>query len=63
MFDDDAGREWQKILTRMLVLLDGMDEENPLYEEWTEKERSAAMDNAKEEFFRILGRIWWDLWD
>ena len=63
MFDDDAGREWQKILTRMLVLLDAMDEENPLYEEWSEKERSAAMDNAKEEFFRILGRVWWDLWD
>ena len=63
MFDDDAGREWQKILTRMLVLLDKMDEDNPLYEEWSEKEKSAAMDNAKEEFFRILGRVWWDLWD
>jgi hypothetical protein len=63
MFDDDAGREWQKILTRMLVLLDEMDEENPMYEEWGIKERDAAMNNAKEEFFRILERVWWDLWD
>ena len=47
----------------MLVLLDGMDEENPLYEEWSEEERSAAMNNAKEEFFRILERVWWNLWD
>ena len=63
MFDDDAGREWQKILTRMLVLLDEMDEENPRYEEWGIKERDAAMNSAKEEFFRILGRVWWNLWD
>lgn len=63
MFDDDAGREWQKILTRMLVLLDEMDEENPMYEEWDYKEADAARDNAKEEFFRILKRVWWNLWD
>lgn len=63
MFDDDAGREWQKILTRMLVLLDEMDEENPIYEEWDIKERDAVMDSAKKEFFRILGRVWWNLWD
>lgn len=59
----EASDEWRRILTRMLVLLDAMDEENPLYEEWSEEERSAAMDNAKEEFFRILERVWWDLWD
>lgn len=63
MFDDEAAREWQKILTRMLVLLDGMDEENPLYEDWDYEEADAARDNAKEEFFRILGRVWWNLWD
>lgn len=59
----EASDEWRRILTRMLVLLDAMDEENPLYEEWSEKERSAAMNNAKEEFFRILERVWWNLWD
>ena len=63
MFDDEAGKEWQKILTRLLVLLDAMDEENPLYEDWDYKEADAARDNAKEEFFRILGRVWWNLWD
>ena len=61
--DKEASDEWRRILTRMLVLLDGMDEENPLYEEWSEEERSAAMNNAKEEFFRILERVWWNLWD
>ena len=61
--DKEASKEWRRILTRMLVLLDAMDEENPLYEEWSEEERSAAMDNAKEEFFRILERVWWNLWD
>ena len=63
VFDDEAGREWQKILTRLLILLDEMDEENPMYEEWSMGKKDVAMDNAKEEFFRILGRIWWNLWD
>lgn len=61
--DSESADEWRKILTRMLVLLDGMDEDNPMYEKWGFREREAAMENAKEEFLRILGRIWWNLWD
>lgn len=63
MFDDEAAREWQKILTRMLVLLDEMDEDNPKYEGWSMKDEDEAREKAKEEFFRILGRVWWNLWD
>lgn len=61
----EASDEWRRILTRMLVLLDAMDEENPVYEDWgwDYKEADAVRDNAKEEFFRILGRVWWNLWD
>lgn len=60
---EEVNNEWRRILTRMLMLLDAMDEENPLYEKWNYKEADAARENAKEEFFRILSRVWWNLWD
>ena len=56
---------WDDIISRMIELLDLMDENNTLYhnEEYDYKRTQESMDNAKEEFFELFAKYFWCLWD
>lgn len=54
---------YNKILDRMVELLDLMEEDNILYEELNYEEVDAARDNAKNEFFELFSKYFYTFWD
>ncbi len=56
-------QKWNSELDKMLVLLDDMDEDNPKYEEMVDKESFNQMVKAKDEFFSLFSKYFYDLWD
>ena len=61
---DSANEEtYNKILDRMIDLLNKMDENNPIYDDmdWTIKIKS--MNDAKDEFFKLFSEHFYNLWD
>lgn len=61
--------EWNKIVNRMIELLDLMDESNPKYDtkEYENLEgmlrQDKEMNTAKEEFFSLFSKYFYYLWD
>lgn len=56
---------WDNIISRMIELLDLMDETNPIYhtEEYDYKRTDESLTNAKNEFFKLFSEHFWNLWD
>ena len=58
---DDNKIEYNKVLDKMLSLLDQMDEDN--YGDVNYTERYELMDSAKNEFFELFSEYFYGLWD
>lgn len=55
---------WDDIISRMIELLDLMDENNPKYEEYCDfRKTNKEMNEAKDEFFKLFSEHFWNLWD
>ena len=52
-----------EVLDNMIDLLDKMDELNPIYDNMDWKEKDEAIVNAKNEFFKLFSKYFYDLWD
>lgn len=66
--NEEANAEiWDKIIDRMIELLDLMQEDCSKYEHYEGieglKKRHKEMDAAKCEFFNLFSKHYWDLWD
>lgn len=59
--------KWDGIISRMIELLDDMDENNPKYdtdEYWCKwKKQQKAINAAKDEFFQLFSEYFFALWD
>lgn len=70
-FQNEEANEavWDRIIERMIELLDLMQEDCPQYEHYDSevleglKKKSEEMDAAKDEFFRLFSKHYWNLWD
>ena len=60
---DKNTEKWYSIIDRMLELLDLMDESNPEYEGMNYSEQANTMNKAKDEFFELFSRHFYNLWD
>ena len=55
---------WDDIVSRMIELLDLMDENNPKYKKYDDRRKmNKEMDEAKDEFFKLFSEYFWCLWD
>lgn len=71
--EEENVRLWNEKIDHMIQLLDDMDEDNPKYDipddipvkEMIEQEKEYynQRDKAKDEFFDIFSKLFWDLWD
>ena len=55
--------KWHSIIDRMLELLDLMDETNPRYDNEDYSYIDSEMDAAKNEFFELFSKYFYNLWD
>lgn len=58
--------KWESIVNRMIELLDDMDEYSPKYDNYKFedlKRKNAEMEAAKNEFFELFSKYFYDLWD
>lgn len=64
---DLSEEEWDKIIDRMIELLDLMDECNPKYESEEYvlgcNKQYKEMEEAKDEFFQLFAKHFYSLWD
>lgn len=63
-FDNEKNHEANnKLFDDMLVLLDEMDEHNPIYENMDTQEEYITKEIAKNQFFKLFSRHFYELWD
>lgn len=68
-FQDEAAnckrneQEYNKILDRMIELLNLMDETNPIYNDMDWQEVDKKHNAAKDEFFELFSKHFYGLWD
>lgn len=55
--------KWNGIISRMIELLDKMDECNEMYDDMEYADKFAFMTVAKEEFFKLFSEYFYHLWD
>lgn len=55
--------KWNSIVDRMIELLDNMDECNPKYDSMKYLETDKAINQAKDEFFELFSKYFYNLWD
>lgn len=55
--------EWDKTISRMIALLGDMDENNPEYDDLSLAEIYQRQQVAKNEFFALFSKYFYDLWD
>jgi hypothetical protein len=55
--------KWYGIIDRMVELLDLMDEQNVRYEDSDYKWQDDEMNRAKNEFFELFSKYFYNLWD
>ena len=63
---EDNESKWNSIVERMIELLDDMDEENPIYEYeygYDFIKKYEAIEQAKNEFFELFSKYFYELWD
>lgn len=60
-------QDWNGIINKMIDLLDQMDENNPKYDIDDDKESfdkiGKSINVAKDEFFELFSKYYYDLWD
>lgn len=61
--EDENHEAYNKILDKMIELLDQMDESNPIYDDMDWDERDKMQVNAKNEFFKLFSEYFYNLWD
>lgn len=54
---------WNSIIDRMIEMLDYMDECNPIYSEMDYCQEEQMKEKAKNEFFALFSKYFYDLWD
>ncbi len=54
---------WETTISKMISLLDDMDENNPKYEKMDMIEQNEALEKAKNEFFELFSKYFYCLWD
>ncbi len=54
---------WNSIIDEMLLLLDEMDETNELYKNMKYKDIHKNMEEAKDKFFILFSKYFYELWD
>lgn len=54
---------YNNILDKMIELLDQMDENNKIYNNMDWKTKDKLMNDAKNEFFKLFSKYYYDLWD
>lgn len=54
---------YDNILDKMIELLDQMDENNKIYDNVDWKTKDKLMNDAKDEFFKLFSKYYYDLWD
>ena len=52
-----------ELFDNMIDLLNKMDERNPIYENKSTNDKELLMENAKENFFILFSKYFYDLWD
>lgn len=60
---DENETKWYSIIDRMVELLDLMDEQNVRYEDTDYKWQLTEMDAAKDEFFKLFSKYFYNLWE
>lgn len=55
--------EWDLILFEMEMWLNLMDEDSPEYDDLDELTKIDKMNKAKDEFFKLFSKYFYDLWD
>ena len=60
-------QDWNGIVNKMIDLLDQMDENNPKYDVGDDKDSfdkiGKSINAAKNEFFELFSKYYFDLWD
>lgn len=54
---------WYNTLDKMIELLNLMDENNPVYDNCDWKKTHESMEKAKDEFFKLFSKYFYNLWD
>ena len=54
---------WNSTIDKLISSLEKMDENNPDYEGMTFEEKSNNMEKAKDEFFELFSKHFFDFWD
>jgi hypothetical protein len=60
---DENEAKWYSIIDRMVELLDLMDEHNVRYEDLDYAWQYNEMNKAKDEFFELFSKYFYNLWD
>lgn len=63
ILQEECNNEYDADLDKMIALLDDMDEDNPKYEEENLTKIYDEMDKAKNEFFELFSKYFYNLWD
>ena len=61
--EDDNRSKWDGIIDRMIELIDLMDENNIVYDGVDFREQHSKMSAAKDEFFELFSKYFYDLLD
>lgn len=61
--DEENEKAWNDIVNRMIELLDLMDESNVSYEDTDYEWQYSEMNKAKDEFFELFAKYFYNLWD
>ena len=59
---DENEAKWYSIIDRMVELLDLMDEQNVRYEDSDYEWQDSEMNKAKDEFFELFSKYFYNLW-
>ena len=60
---DENSAAYDKILDKMILLLDEMDESDSIYDDMNWKEAYEKRETAKNEFFKLFNEYFYALWD
>lgn len=55
--------KWNEIINKMIDLLDDMDENNPKYDDLDFKRQNEEIESAKNDFFELFSKYFFNLWD
>lgn len=62
-YDKQNFEKWNEILDRMYLLLCTMDENDKIYDNMSYESQIKSMNEAKEEFFDLFSKYFYNFWD